>query len=202
VPILPEAISHIAHPQIRNRGTVVGSLAHNDPAAELPAVALVVDARIHLVSSGGVRELSAADFVGAVFTTAARADEVVDRVSFPATAPGTGQALVEVARRPGDFALAGVVCHLRRSNGSVSDLRLATFGVGAGAREYREVTAPFEGTAPTASLWRDVAETLAGAVEPHSDTQVSGEFRRHLVRTLAKEAMAAAWERSGGGDGD
>jgi carbon-monoxide dehydrogenase medium subunit len=200
VPLLPEAARHIAHPQIRNRGTVVGSLAHNDPAAELPAVALVLDARFELVSSGASRELPAVEFVGSVFSTAAREDEVLIRVSFPAATPETGEALVEMARRPGDFALAGVACHVRRVDGVVGALRLATFGVGGGAREYPDVTGPVQDVPATPLLWKEIAEALAAGVDPHSDAQVSATFRRHLVRTLAEEAMATAWVRSGGED--
>jgi carbon-monoxide dehydrogenase medium subunit len=196
MPLLPDAIRHIAHPQVRNRGTVVGSLVHNDPAAELPAVALVADARVHLTSSGASRTLRAAEFIGEIFNTAARPDELVERVTFPPTDTGIGHAIAEVARRPGDFALAGVACQVHRSGGSIGEIRVATFGVGAGARDYAEVTARYRGTEPTASLWRDAAEALAAAVEPHSDTQVSGEFRRHLVRVLAQEAMTRAWARS------
>jgi carbon-monoxide dehydrogenase medium subunit len=196
IPVIVEAVRHIAHPQIRSRGTVVGSLAHNDPSGELPAAALVANARFHLVSKQGERDVSAGDFFEGVFSTALRTDELVAHVFVPPSPPNSGDVVEEFARRPGDYAIAGIACRVRRSDDTVGDVNIATFGVGGGAQLHGDACAGAIGHDASKELWREIAERVSRAVEPHSDAQASASFRRHLVRVLVEAALTKAWDRS------
>ena len=160
-PLLPLALSHVAHPVIRNRGTVVGSLAHCDPAAELPAVLLVLGGHVVARSVRGERRIEAVDLLRGAMETAIEADELISEAWFPTTRGPI--ALVEESRRHGDFALVGV---------ARSDDRLALFGV-----------------APTA-VAADPADPTRG-LRPSADLEASADFRLHLVNVLVARAMAA-----------
>ena len=128
-PLLAEAIPHIAHLSIRNRGTLGGSLAHADPAAELPALAVALDARLILQSSRGLREVAAEDFFRGLFSTAARADEILTEIRFPPWPDGRQYGFQEFSRRRGDFAMAGIALWLDRADGVVDAARIVAFGV-------------------------------------------------------------------------
>jgi CO/xanthine dehydrogenase FAD-binding subunit len=195
-PMLVDGVRQIAHPQIRNRGTVVGSLVHNDPAAELPAVALVYEATFELTSSDRVRHVSATDFIQPFFTTEGAADELVTSVRFPAPPIGSGEALMELARRPGDFALTGVACRIVQHDGRVAGLRLAVFGVGGRAQRLPSVEAASLGRDVGVDLWADLAQLASTEVEPHSDVHATSRYRRHLIKTLTSGVLERASSRS------
>jgi carbon-monoxide dehydrogenase medium subunit len=173
-----EALHAIGHPQVRNRATVGGSLAHADPAAELPAVLLALEGTVTLRSRSGQREVPAADLFEGHFSTSRRPDELLTSVTFPRfDGPST---TMEVARRPGDFALVGVF--VARRDG---ETRIAAFGVGD--RPVR-LPAAEEAAAAGAAL-RDVAEIVRGALDPRDDIHASGAYRRHVAGTLVARAL-------------
>jgi carbon-monoxide dehydrogenase medium subunit len=179
-PLLPEALAHVAHATIRNRGTVVGSLTHADPASELPAVIAVLGGRLTLASSGGTRDVPAFDFFAGPFATAARPDELVTSAWFPRT-NGAGVAFEEVARRHGDFALCGVAALVRPG-----EARVAFTGVGT-APVTVDVTDPVE-----AGDLDGAADEASAAIEPHSDIHASAAFRRRLAASLCRRALERA----------
>lgn len=195
-PVLSEAIRHIGHAQIRNRGTVVGSLAHHDPAAELPALALALDARLTLYSTRGPRVVDAADFFVGTFQTALVDDEVLAQVSFAAPPPGAGWAFREVSRKHGDFATVGAVALLGRSSGVIDWARIVLFGVGG--TPFRAVTAEdlLLGNAINVDTVRAAAAAAELAINPAGDVHATAEYRRELAGTLVRSTIEAAWERS------
>ncbi|HKP19629.1 MAG TPA: FAD binding domain-containing protein, partial [Gaiellaceae bacterium] len=140
VPLLREAVKHVAHPQIRSRGTVGGSIAHGDPAAELPALLVALDGRVCASSVRGERWIDGSALYTGFLTTAFEADEILTSVELPVAPPRTGAACVEVARRAGDYALCGALVQATRGpDGSVEDVRVALIGVGR--RPYRATAA-------------------------------------------------------------
>ncbi|HST39937.1 MAG TPA: xanthine dehydrogenase family protein subunit M [Conexibacter sp.] len=192
-PLLAEAIGHIGHPQIRSRGTICGSLAHHDPTAELPALALALDARMTIRSANGSRELSAADFFVSYYETALEYGELLAEVTFPAPRPRAGWSFRELARRRGDFALVGAVALVERGAQS----RLVLFGVGDRARRIEPVERLL-GDAPAfdADLLAQIPELVAAAIDPLGDVHASADYRRELAGELAVAAITEAIERA------
>ncbi len=199
-PLLHETMPHIAHPQIRNRGTFGGSLAHADPAAELPAVAVALDARLRLQSPRGERWIPAADFFVGLFTTALEPDELLVEVEIPALPPRTGWSFQEVARRHGDFALVGVAATVTLSpGGPIQRARLVFLSVGEGPVEARQAQETLAGQSPDPEVLRAAAETAAERdIEPVGDIHASADFRRHLAKVLARRALEQAVARAQG----
>jgi aerobic carbon-monoxide dehydrogenase medium subunit len=197
-PLLAEALPHIAHPQIRNRGTVGGSLAHADPAAELPCLAVALDARLRLVGTGGERWVSAGDFFLGLFATALAADEMVAEVALPAPPAGEGWAFVEVARRHGDYAQVGVAARLALDrSGRVASARLVYLSVGDAPLEARRAAAGLVGEEPSAAAFAAAAETAAGEeIDPAGDIHAGAAFKRQLARVLTRRALATAAHRA------
>ena len=194
-PLLAETLPYIAHPQIRNRGTLGGSLAHNDPAAELPSVAVALDAHLRLRKQGGERLVAASDFFLGIFTTALEPDELLVAVEFPALPPRTGVAFEEMARRHGDYALVGCAARVTLGeNGTVADGRLVFFSVGDGPVQAVSTLATLRGQRPSAEAIGAAAEAVGGDIDPPSDIHASAEFRRHLARVLARRALTRAIE--------
>jgi aerobic carbon-monoxide dehydrogenase medium subunit len=194
-PLLAQAGRNIAHPQIRNRGTIVGSLAHNDPAAELPAAALVYDATVELRSVDGTRRVAADEFIQPMFTTVTKPTELVYAVHFPRPPEGSGEVLLEFARRQGDFAIVGVACRVIGSGDEVDGLRLATFGVGLRAERISTAEQSAIGRRAERDLWHQLALLTRDAVAPQADVHATTEFRRHLTQVLTERALALAWGR-------
>jgi carbon-monoxide dehydrogenase medium subunit len=181
-PLLAQGLRHVAHKPIRSRGTVVGSIVHADPAAELPAVFALLDGVVVAQGPRGTREVAAADFFLGYFDTALAADEVATAVRFRALAPGEGSAFVEMSRRSGDFALCGAAA-------VVGDGRATVALTGVGARPHvQDVSGLMDGEGEGESALDD----LAGSLEPDGDIHASADFRRHLARELARRAVAAA----------
>jgi carbon-monoxide dehydrogenase medium subunit len=198
-PLLVEATGWVGHIAIRSRGTLGGSLAHADPAAELPAVAVCLDAELTVASSRGRRTIAAADFFQGVLTTAMEGDEILEEVWFPPRQPLTGQAWLEFARRHGDFAIVGVAVSLRlRNDGdrdAFADARIVLAGVGDRPVRAREAeTVLIGGTA--AERAAAAACAARDAVEPEPDIHASGEYRKHLVAVLTERAIHVASERA------
>jgi len=196
-PLLREALFSVAHPQIRTRGTVGGSLAHADPAAELPAVMLALEARFRLRRAGAERTLAAAEFFTGLFTTALALDELLVGIDIPAPPARSGSAFVEVARRHGDFALVGVAAMVSLdASGAFSEARLAYVNAGPGPFRSARAEAVLRGQRPDAELFRAAAEAAHGDARPASDVHASADYRRQLVRVLTERALARASERA------
>jgi carbon-monoxide dehydrogenase medium subunit len=196
LPVLAAAMGHVAHLPIRNRGTLGGSLSHADPAAELPMMALLLDAKIKIQSPRGCRVAAARDFFLGSLTTDLREDEILISVEFPKLPPGTGWAFEEVARRAGDFALAAVGVTILRSDDSSQRVSIALMGVADTPLRAAEAEALLSGRVLDSRLIDAAAAAIKASVEPNSDLHASGDYRRHLVATLAGRAIEAAWHRA------
>jgi CO/xanthine dehydrogenase FAD-binding subunit len=194
------ATMHIAHPQNRNQGTVGGSIAHADPAAEYPALAMLLDAEMRAAGPGGERTIAASDFFVTYLTTSMEPTEMLTEVRLPGLAPGTGWSIQELARRHGDFALAGVMATVTLDGSGVcSDARLVLFGVGATPIRARDAEAMLRGTKPVATAFAAVADAASTALdEPLSDVHASADYRRDLARVLSRRALEEAASRAGG----
>ena len=198
-PLLAEAMPQIGHVQIRNQGTIGGSLAHADPAAELPAVVAALDGELVLRSARGQRVLKPEEFFVTYFTTAAAPAELLVEVRLPAMPPRTGSAFVEVSRRHGDFALVGVAATVTVDEAGVcTGSALALTGVGQTPIVAREAARALVGVKPTAAAVDDVGRRVADAVRPDGDLHASSEYRQHLAGVLTRRALARAAERATG----
>ena len=194
-PLLVAAIDRIGHPQIRNRGTVCGSFAHHDPAAELPAVAVALDARMLVRGPSGDREIPAADFFTGTFDTALDPGELLVAARFPATR-GTGWAFAELARRHGDFAVAGVAVQLVREEGMVRRAEIVCCGMGSAPVRLRSAEDALTGRPVDPAA---VESAVGGAVvglDPPTDLHAGTDYRRDAIATLLARALHDAWERS------
>ena len=198
-PLLAEAMPQIGHVQIRNQGTIGGSLAHADPAAELPAVVAALDGELVLRSARGQRVLKPEEFFVTYFTTAGAPAELLVEVRLPAMPPRTGSAFVEVSRRHGDFALVGVAATVTVDEAGVcTGSALALTGVGRTPIVAREAARALVGVKPTAAAVDDVGRRVADAVRPDGDLHASSEYRQHLAGVLTRRALARAAERATG----
>lgn len=193
VPLLARATPLVGHYQIRNRGTVGGSLAHADPASEYPAVALALDAELEITSTRGTRRVAAEDFFVGTWTTAIAPDELLVATRFPAVSGSCGFAVDEVARRFGDFALAGVACAIRCDDaGAVAGAAIALFGVAATAVRAPAAEAALVAGASVA----DVAHEAVRHVDPPDDVHASGATRVRIARAVVTRAVTAALEEA------
>jgi carbon-monoxide dehydrogenase medium subunit len=196
LPVLASAMTHVAHLAIRNRGTIGGSLSHADPAAELPMMALLLDAELHIASASGKRTIAARDFfVGALTVDLAR-DDIVTEIVLPKLPRKTGWGFEEVARRSGDFALAAAAATLTLSAGVISQARIALTGVGATPVRAAEAEALLVGQALEPGLIDRIIDAVRAAIEPDTDLHASSDYRRHLAGVLAGRAVSAAWRRA------
>ena len=196
-PLIAEALPWVAHAAIRTRGTVGGSIAHGDPAAELPAVFAALDARYLVQSSGRQRWLSAGAFMTGLFVTALEPGELLVAIEIPPMAPRTGWAFLEMARRHGDFALAGVACTLTLDSAGICEgARIAAFGVGDGPVLSTKAAAVLAGAAPGPKVIGEAAAAVAADVDPSSDIHASAAYRRSLVEVLTNRALTRATERA------
>jgi len=196
-PLLQETAPNVAHPQIRNRGTLCGNLAHADPASEFPAVMLALNARLHLQSMSGARWLASEDFFVSVFTTARDDDEMLTEVALPAAAPGTGTAFLEVARRPGDYAMMGVAALVvLDEGGTCSDARLTYCSAGETPVTAKGAAAALVGGRLAADDIAAAAEHAKQEIAPVGSVHASAAFQRHLAGVLTSRALAKAIERA------
>ena len=192
--VLPEALAHVAHPAIRNRGTIGGSLAYADPSGEIPAVAAALDATLLLRSATGERVVAARDFALGPYMTVIAQDEILVEIRIPASRAGT--AFLEVSRRHGDSALAGVAASVTVTDGVVTEARLALLGAGPAAVRADDAEAALVGAPAGAAAFDTAAASAADALETYSDHHGSAAYRRHLARVLAARALALAASRS------
>jgi CO/xanthine dehydrogenase FAD-binding subunit len=191
-PILAEATRWIGHPAIRHRGTIGGSLAHNDPSAEYPVIGALLDVQVIAQGSSGNRSIPFKDFGVSYFTTSLQAGEIVVEVQVPVQKPGTGVAFKEVARRHGDFALVSVGAMLRMDGDVVQEARLAMGGVGPTALRAPAAEALLCRQVLDGEVIAAAAELAAAAAEPPSDMHGSAEFRRELCEVLATRCLEEA----------
>jgi len=198
LPLLTATMPKIAHPQIRNRGTFGGSLAHADPAAELPALLRAVRGQVKAQSVRGERWIDADDFFVDFFTTALQPDEILTEVRLPGLPPRSGWAVDEVSRRHGDFALVGVTTVVRvNANGACEEARMVFFGVGDGPMLAETAAGVLRGEQPTDEAILAAAEAAAEKdVDPPSDVHATAAYRRHLVKVLAKRTLKQAFDRA------
>ena len=196
VPLLIAALGHVAHPPIRHRGTVVGSLAHADPAAELPTVALATGAALTLTSSSGVRSVAAEEFFLGPFETATEPGELVTEVRFPAAPPESGHAFVEYARRHGDFAIAGAAVTIALDGERISDASIALCSVGPRPVRATAAEGLLRGAEPTDELLATAAARAVEGLEPAADIHGSTEYRVGVARTQVRRALSLAVQRA------
>ena len=192
VPLLAAALPLIGHEAIRSRGTIGGSLAHADPAAELPAVARALDAEFVVRGQSGERVIPAAEWFEGYLMTSRRSDELLLAVRFPAAGPGTGVSFQEVARRHGDFAIVGLGVSLVLSGGVISDARLAFAGLSD--VPVRAVAAEdlLVGERPSAELFDEAARRATGDVDPPDDLHGSSDYRKTVAAVVVRRGLAAA----------
>ncbi len=201
-PLLAEAVPHIAHPQIRNRGTVGGSLAHADPKAELPALAVALAARLKLQRQDGERWVAADDFYTGLFSTALEADELLTEIVWPPLPARSGWAFEEAARRHGDYAQVGVATVVRLDEaGRCAEARVVFLAVGGGPLVARGAAAALGGEAPSEAAIAAAAVAAAAEIEPHDDVHASAAFKRHLASVLTARALRRAFARARGDEG-
>jgi CO/xanthine dehydrogenase FAD-binding subunit len=199
LPIVAEACRFIGHVPIRHRGTVGGNLAHADPASELPAVMLALDAEFVVVAQRGPRTLSAAEFFRGALTTSLAPGELLAEIRVPGLPVRTGAAFLEMARRAGDFALVGVAALVTLDGGGRCErARVALCGVGATPIRASQAERVLHGETPRGAVLDAAAELAAAATDPPTDLHGSSEFRRKLARYFTRQALEIAAERAGG----
>lgn len=195
-PLLAAAIRHVAHYPIRNRGTVGGSLAHADPAAEMPCIAVTCAATLRVLGAEGERRIAAEDFFDGPLSTVLAEDELILDVQMPPWPHGRRWAFVEFAMRPGDFALAGIALHYDLdASGAIVDAHVATVGACYSPRRLTSVEAALDGAKPGATLHAVAARLASQAVDDVTDMHASADYRRSLVATLTRRALDQAAER-------
>jgi carbon-monoxide dehydrogenase medium subunit len=198
-PLLTAAMPNIAHVQIRNRGTIGGSLAHADPAAELPAVVSALGGTLVVRGPHGQRRIRVEDFYMGLFATDLAADEMLTEIELPPRPPQSGYSILEIVRRQGDYALAGVALQVVMDEaGMCRQASIAYFSVGEGPVMATGATAMLVGERPSAKLIEAAARHAAAIdLDPPSDIHASARFRRHLAEVLGRRALAEAFERAG-----
>ena len=197
-PVLHAAMQQVAHLAIRNRGTIGGSITHADPAAELPMLMKLLDARITLISSKGTRIVEAEDFFLGPLTSEVEENELVTEINLPPLPQGAGWAFEEVARRAGDFALAavGVVMHVEQ--GKVVEARIGVMGVADTPMRINDAETILYNQSCDQVTLDEVVDAVLQAIEPSTDLHASAEYRLHLTEVLVRRAVKTAWQRATG----
>jgi carbon-monoxide dehydrogenase medium subunit len=191
VPLLAQAVRHVAHVAIRNVGTFGGTIAFADPAAEYPACALALDATFVIAGRRGERHVAARDFFKGLYETALARDEIMAGAFFPVTRAPWRSAFVELTRRHGDYAIVGVAAHARVESARLSDVKLAYVNVGSVPVLARSAAAALEGKSVDKVSVAAAQSALAGDLDPQSDLRASAAARLHLARVLTGRALAA-----------
>jgi carbon-monoxide dehydrogenase medium subunit len=197
-PLFQEALPFCAHPQIRNRGTFGGAIAHADPAAQMPACSVAMDCKYHLRSASADRWISSDDFFVTLFTTSLEPDEMLVEIAVPGMAPKTGISYNQVARQAGAGALCGVATRLTLDDkGNCKDVRLVYMGVGEKPLLSEEARKVLVGNKITEDAISEAVEScVASELEPGPDIHASVEYRRHMALVLGKKSLAVAHERA------
>ena len=191
-PLLVEAITHVAHYQIRNRGTVGGSLAQADPAAEMPGIAVTCEAEIVVMGRDEQRTISARDFFVGALTTTLRPDEIIVEVRLPPWRPGRRWAFTEFARRRGDFALAGIALFYDIEDGRAVNVHAGAIGVADTPVRLPAVETALNGQSVTESVIRSAGAAASASVNPADDIHAPGDYRRALLGVLTERALVSA----------
>ena len=201
-PLIYEVMPHIAHPQIRNRGTIGGSLAHADPASELPVIMVALQAGFRLKRKGGERWVNARNFFEALFTTALEPEEILVDIAVPPKLPDTGYAFMELARRHGDNAQVGVAAVVTLdASGSIHEVHLVYLNAGEIPMVAEQSAAMLIGEEPTQSALSEVAHFASqNEIEPTADIHDTVEYKRHLAFVLGKRALHRAVENARAGN--
>jgi carbon-monoxide dehydrogenase medium subunit len=192
-PLLRRAVSHVAHYQIRNRGTVGGSLAHADPAAELPAVAIACEAMVEIVGESGVRRIPVGDFFTGALGTVLGTDEIVTALHLPLWPTGRLWGFQEFSRRSGDFALAGICAFCDLEHGIATNSHIAVFGAGDLAVRLAEAEAALDGAPLDADSIANVAAIAGRTAEVNDDIHAGAAYRRALVQVMTERALSDAF---------
>jgi carbon-monoxide dehydrogenase medium subunit len=194
-PLITDALPHIAHPAIRNRGTIGGSLAHADPAAELPAVMLALGATFIVSSSGGTREVPASDFFRGLFSTSIQPGELLTEIRIAPLPSGAGCAFQEISRRHGDFALAGVAAVVQvDTEGICKHARVTLLSVGDRPVVAEHAMETLVGQQPSSEVIRAAADAAAAQdIDPPSDIHASAKYRRQLANVLTRRVLQRAF---------
>jgi carbon-monoxide dehydrogenase medium subunit len=195
-PIMAEAYRQVSHHSVRNRGTIGGSLCHNDPAAEMPLVVNLLGATLVAGSTRGERVIVADKFFKGNFETALAADELLTEIRVPVPPKGHGWSFQEVSQRKGDFALVAAGALLTIDSGKCRKVRLGFRNAGAGVFRVNAVEAQIEGKEPTAQLFAAAADLAMRTVAPPSDLHADADYRRDLVKVLTERVLAQAAERA------
>ena len=197
VPLLPQALHHVGHVTNRNRGTVGGSIAHADPAAELPTLVTCLGGELTVEGPASTRTIAAADYFVATFTTVMDHDEILTEIRIPRLPEGTGVAVEELARRHGDFAIVAVMAAIHRDGqGRIDLVRLAASGVDSVPVRLHAAEAVLTGSLATKDAIAEAAATVAGAVDPMDDVHAPASYRRDMAAVLVRRAVEAANKRS------
>jgi carbon-monoxide dehydrogenase medium subunit len=189
VPLLAQAVPLIAHAAIRNRGTIGGSLAFADPAAELPACCVALDAVIIARNAADERRIPAAEFFTGLYATALRPHELIAAIEFPIVKPGERSIIIELARRSGDYAMAGIVASAKVAGTTLVDPRLVFFGVGEGPVTAERAMAAAGGRQVMPETIATAQAALDSDLDPASDQHGSPDMKRHLARVLLARAL-------------
>jgi carbon-monoxide dehydrogenase medium subunit len=189
VPLMPEALRHVGHVTIRNRGTIGGSVAHADPAAELPSVIRALDAELVVQGHAGTRMVSAAEFFHGYLTTALAADEVLTEIRVPVQSPNSRVAVHQLSRRHGDFALVGVFVALELLGDHCASARIAVAGTNSEPLRATAAENLLTGASLTPALLADAAAAVAAATAPVDDIHASAAYRRRMAQVMARRAL-------------
>lgn len=196
IPILHDAMHHVAHLTVRNRGTFCGSVCHADPAAEMPMMTLFLNGMITASSIRGERQIAASDFFVGSLMNALEPDEFVTSIEIDTLPRDTGWGFHEFSKRHGDFALACVATTLRIVDGVACDVRFGMMGVGETPLRLNMIETLIAGKEISEPLLNDVMETLKDILMPNTDIHASADYRRHLAAVLARRTLRDAWERA------
>ena len=196
-PLVAAALPYVGHRAIRNRGTVVGSIAHADGAAEMPAVCLAIGATMHVASSTGSRQVAAADFFQGFFTTSIKANELLTAVHFPAQRATAGSTVVEISRRHGDYAMCGLACIIDAPGATIKSAALSFFGVASTAVRVAEAEAALIGQTPNDEAFGAAAAIVSNVLTPDDDIHATAAYRRHIAGVLTRRGLAQATSRIG-----
>jgi carbon-monoxide dehydrogenase medium subunit len=198
-PLVADAIRWIGHVAIRNRGTIGGSLAHSDPAAELPLLLVTLGGSVEARSVRGSRTVAAEDFFDGFLTTTLEPDELLTSARFPSLEPGTGWSFQQFSRRSGDFGIVSAAVTLRLDDGTCSDARIGLAGVAGTPIRLPEAESALIGQPLSAALIEETAKAAVARLEPAGDLHGTPAYRRHLAATLLKRSLGQALERAGSG---
>jgi aerobic carbon-monoxide dehydrogenase medium subunit len=197
LPLVAEALPHIAHPQIRNRGTIGGNLAHADPASELPAIVVALAGQLRAQSSRGERWIAAAEFFAGALVTTLAADEMLVEVKLPVAKPRSGACFMEVARRRGDFALIGVACTVRiDDDGRCAEARIGLCNAGNKPVLAQDAGASLVGRPIGAAQIDEAGELVLRAIDPGGSIHASKDYQRHIAGVLTVRALTTANKRA------